>query len=119
MFSRKVIAYRLSSQNNTSLVINTFKDAYESRKQLTDLTFHSDQGTNYRCQEFRDLLYSLKIKQSFSGKGNPYDNAVVEAFFSNLKREETNSHDFKYFEELQECISSYMLYIMITVHIVL
>ena len=47
MFSRKVIAYRVSSQNNTTLTINTFKDAFEARGRPTELCFHSDQGTNY------------------------------------------------------------------------
>lgn len=43
LFSRKVIAYRLSSQNNNNLSINTFKDAFEIRNRPTDLCFHSDQ----------------------------------------------------------------------------
>lgn len=42
LFSRKVVAYRLSSQNNTQLTINTFKDAYEGRNRPCELSFHSD-----------------------------------------------------------------------------
>lgn len=110
LFSRKVIAYRLSSQENSSLAVNTFKDAFEMRGRPVGLSFHSDQGLQYTNQEFRDLLHSLKVKQSFSNKGNPYDNAPMESFFSNLKREEINSHDFEYFEELQESVNSYMKY---------
>lgn len=108
LFSRKVIGYRVSSQNNTSLIIQTFKDAYESRNRPKGLCFHSDQGANYTSEEYRDLLHSLKVKQSYSSKGNPYDNAVIESFFSNFKREEINSHNFEYFEELEECTDSYM-----------
>lgn len=77
LFSRKVIAYRLSSQNNTNLTINTFKDAFENRNRPAKLSFHTDQGTNYTSTAFRDLLQILKVNQSFSHRGNPYDNACV------------------------------------------
>ncbi len=110
LFSRKVIAYRLSSQENSSLAVKTFKDAYEMRGRPVGLSFHSDQGLQYTNQEFRDLLHSLKVKQSFSNKGNPYDNAPMESFFSSFKREEINANNFEYFEELKECVDSYMQY---------
>ena len=110
LFSRKVIAYRLSSQNNNALTINTFKEAFESRNRPAGLCFHSDQGTNYTSIEYRNLLHSLKVKQSFSNKSTPYDNACVEGFFSNFKREEINSHNFEFYDELAECVDSYMKY---------
>ena len=53
LFSRKVISYRLSSQNNTQLTVNTFKDAFEDRNRPVELCFHSDQGANYTSFEFR------------------------------------------------------------------
>lgn len=57
---------------------------------------------------YRSLLRTLKVNQSFSKKVNPFDNAVVESFFSNIKREELNSHDFKYFEDLEKVVNDYM-----------
>lgn len=110
LFSRKVIAYRLSSQNNTKLTINTFKDAFESRNRPSELSFHSDQGCNYTSYEFRDLLRSLKVNQSFSHSGNPYDNACMESFFASFKREEYNSKQYEFFDELEESVNSYMKY---------
>lgn len=110
LFSRKVIAYRLSSQNNTQLTINTFKDAFESRNRPNDLSFHSDQGSNYTAYEFRDLLHSLKVNQSFSKAGNPYDNACMESFFSSFKREEYNSKVYEYFDELEVSVDSFIKY---------
>ena len=71
LFSRKVIAYRLSSQNNTQLTIKTFKDAFECRSRPEELSFHSDQGCNYTSWEFRELLRVLKVNQSFSKKAIP------------------------------------------------
>ena len=110
LFSRKVIAYRLSSQNNTNLTINTFKDAYENRNRPKELSFHSDQGANYTAYDFRDLLRFLKVNQSFSKAGNPYDNACMESFYSTFKREEYNGKTYKFFEDLEQSVKSYMNY---------
>ena len=110
LFSRKVVAYRLSTQNNTSLTINTFKDAYENRNRPTGLSFHSDQGANYTAYEFKDLLRLLKVEQSFSHKGNPYDNACMESFFSTFKREEYNTKNYNDFDDMEKNIGSYMKY---------
>lgn len=108
LFSRKVIAYRLASQNNINLTVNTFKDAYESRDRPNNLSFHSDQGSNYTAYQFRDLLHSFKVNQSFSHSGNPYDNACMESFFSSFKREEYNSKHYEYFDELQASVDAYI-----------
>ena len=110
LFSRKVIAYRLSCHNNTNLTINTFKDAFENRGRPNELSFHSDQGSNYTAYEFRDLLRVLKVNQSFSHAGNPYDNACMESFFSNFKREEYNSNSYDFFDDLEKSVDSYMKY---------
>ena len=110
LFSRKVIGFRLSSQNNSQLTINTFKDAFENRNRPSDLSFHSDQGSNYTSYKFRDLLRSLRVNQSFSHSGNPYDNACMESFFSSFKREEYNAKHYEYFDELETSVDSYIKY---------
>ena len=108
LFSRKVIAYRVHYKNNTNLTINTFKDAYENRCEPKGTIFHSDRGVQYTSFEYRQLLRSLGIKSSFSNTGNPYDNAVIEAFFSNLKKEEVNRNQYSSFEDLNKSISKYI-----------
>ena len=52
--------------------------------------FHSDRDSQFTALALRKLLDELNVVQSFSGKGCPFDNAVVEAFFKYLKAEETN-----------------------------
>ena len=94
--------------NNSSLTINTFKDAYETRNHPIRLSFHNDQGVQYTCHKFRDLLRSLKVTHSFSNKGAPYDNAVIEAFFSNYKKEDYNYKKFQYFDELKESVDKFV-----------
>ena len=110
LFSRKVIAYRISSQNNDALTVNTFKSAYENRGNPKGLTFHSDQGVNYTSNQYRNLLHSLKVVQSFSKKGTPYDNAVIEGFFSNMKQDDLNSRELEYYDDLKEAVDNYIDY---------
>jgi transposase InsO family protein len=69
------------------LVVNALKQALWRRRPPQEVIFHSDQGVQYSCQAFRKLLQQHKFIQSMSGKGNCYDNAVVESFFHTLKTE--------------------------------
>lgn len=108
LFSRKVIAHRLSGQCTNNLVINTFNDAYEIRGQPKGLSFHSDRGGQYISHEYQELLRFYGVKQSCSKAYNPYDNAVVESFFSRLKKEEINCGQFEDFLDLKTKISKYM-----------
>ena len=110
LFSRRVVAYRLSIRLNSNLALLSFKDAYQNRGEPNDLLFHSDQGAQYTSIEFMNTLKALKIKQSFSNPGNPYDNAVMESFFATLKREEVHRKKYKDYENLKESISKYIVF---------
>ena len=110
LFSRKVIAYRISSRNDEALTVNTFNAAYEERDNPEGLTFHSDQGVNYTSNQYRNLLHSLKVEQSFSKRGTPYDNAVIEGFFSNMKQDDLNSRNFEYLDDLKKAVADYIKY---------
>ncbi len=86
---RKVIGWSLSETMKTAdTVIPAWKMAIKNRSITDDLLFHSDQGVQYACHEFRNLLkaYPL-VTQSMSRKGNCWDNAVAESFFKTLKAE--------------------------------
>ena len=86
LFSRKVIAYDISKVNNTRLSLNTYKQATIHRK-THPMMFHSDRGVQYTSKIFRAYLQKFDVKQSYSAVGYPYDNAVMESFFSHFKRE--------------------------------
>lgn len=94
LFSRRVIGARLSPHKDTSLVLSTFRNAFDARRHPPNLLFHSDRGSQYTAHEFRNLLRDCGVKQSFSAPGVPYDNAPMESFFASLKVEET--HRFRY-----------------------
>lgn len=88
LFSRKVVAHRVSPKNSTYLVTSIFHQAYRNRNEPQQLMFHSDQGPQYTSNTFRKLLRMNKVFQSFSKSGRPHDNAVAEPFFASMKREE-------------------------------
>lgn len=101
LFSRKVIAYKISKKNSTQLITSTFKMAWEQRSPGAGLIFHSDRGSQYTSHRFQQLLHERSVVQSFSNSGKPHDNAVAESFFASFKKEElyrknyTSEADFK------------------------
>lgn len=81
LFSRKVIAWKLSSKIDTALVLECTEKAIETRKPRHPVIFHSDRGTQYTAFTFRKFLDKHNVIQSFSKLAHPWDNAVAESFF--------------------------------------
>lgn len=108
LYSRKVIAWKISGKNDVDLTISTFKLAYESRSCPAYLMFHSDRGCQYTAYAYRKLLDNYDVLQSFSKKGYPFDNACVECFFKYLKLEETNRRTYHTLTELQLSVFEYI-----------
>ena len=108
LFSRKVIAWDIATRQDSDLVIKVFRKAYALRGEPEGLMFHSDRGTQYTSFSFRQLLDSLNVVQSFSKKGYPYDNAVMECFFKYLKKEETDRRSFRTLQELRMSLFRYI-----------
>ena len=108
LFARKVIAYRLSSRIDKHPAIQTLHDAVASRSIKSGLIFHSDRGSQYTSFDFRKELDALNIIQSFSKKGHPYDNAVMECFFKYLKKDEINRKSYASFDDLKLSVFHYI-----------
>ena len=108
LFSRKVIAYKISKKNSTQLITATFKMAYEERNPPTGLIFHSDRGAQYTSQRFQKLLHEHNVTQSFSRPGEPHDNAVAESFFASLKKEELYRRNITSDRAFQASVASYI-----------
>ena len=88
LFSIMVVGYGISYRNSIQLLKATFRHAYDDMHPNDGLIFHSDRGMNYRSNAMSSYLQSLNVIQSFSRAHVPYDNSVMESFFSNMKREE-------------------------------
>ncbi len=108
LFSRKVIAYRVSLRNSTQLITQTFKNAFALRGCPSGLTFHSDRGAQYTSATFRKLLIHEGVVQSFSNPGAPHDNAVAESFFALLKREELYRRNYRSEHDFRESVNNYI-----------
>ena len=110
LFSRMVVGYRIGKVNSTQLVRSTFQMAYKERCPIGPLTFHTDRGSNYHSKTFCGLLRSLGVTQSFSRAHIPYDNSVMESFFSNLKREELYRTKYRSENEFRTAVDTYMIF---------
>ena len=108
LFSRKVVAYRVSPKNSTYLISSTFRQAYQNRNAPQSLMFHSDQGAQYTSKTFCKLLRMNKVVQSFSAPGQPHDNAVMESFFSFMKREEIYRTHYKSEQQFAKSVDNYI-----------
>jgi len=106
---RMVVGWSLSNNmTDQDTVIAAFNKAIETRPISPDLVFHSDRGSQYASNDFRDLLASEKCIQSMSRKGNCWDNAVAESFFKTIKTESLYRFKFKNIEQVYLAIFDYI-----------
>jgi len=87
LFSRKAIGWAIDDHLKTEIVKRSFTMALQTRQTEPGLIVHSDRGVQYTSSEYRWLIENLSFLQSMSRTGNCYDNAFVESFFSQLKKE--------------------------------
>jgi len=87
LFSRKVIGWAMGAAITATLTRDALRMALLQRQPSSDLIVHSDRGSQYTDSGFRQDLLEIGATQSMSRRGNVWDNAVLESFFSALKRE--------------------------------
>jgi transposase InsO family protein len=87
LFSRYVVGWAVSACNDRHLTIKALEMALKRRCPEIGLLHHSDQGRTYASEDYQRLLAGRGITCSMSRRGNCYDNAVMESFFSTVKSE--------------------------------
>ena len=87
LFSRKIVGWQVSNRINENLVIDALDNAVNRENPPKGLLIHTDRGSQYTSRRFAKELESRDYRQSFSKKGCPYDNAVMESFYKTLKQE--------------------------------
>jgi putative transposase len=87
LFSRFVVGWAVSAVNDRHLTIKALDMAVKRRCPAAGLLHHSDQGSTYASEDYQAVLEAHGITCSMSRRGNCYDNAVMEAFFSTVKNE--------------------------------
>ena len=87
LFSRFVVGWAVSAVNDRHLTIKALEAALKRRCPAIGLLHHSDQGSTYASEDYQDLLAAHGMVCSMSRRGDCYDNAVMESFFSTVKSE--------------------------------
>jgi putative transposase len=108
LYSRRVVGWSMSDRINPQLVIDALQMAIQARRPTPGLIHHSDQGVQYSASIYQTMLRAHGMVCSMSRKGNCYDNAVVESFFSTLKNELTHDQDYKTRDEAKAAIFDYI-----------
>ena len=110
LYDNSIVAYKTATQQTVNLVLDTIRLAMKKEKKrvAVELQLHSDQGFQYTSQAYFQLTKQYGITPSMSRRGNPYDNAMAENFFSILKTECIYRHKPATFSEANEMIDRYI-----------
>lgn len=90
LFSRRIVGWAMSTRITSNLVLGALEMAIEQRRPDAGLLHHSDRGSQYTGKPYQKLLAANKMLVSMSGKGDCWDNAPTESFFSTIKREQVH-----------------------------
>ena len=112
LYDNSIVAYKTGTQQTVNLVLDTIRLAMkkEKKKVAAELQLHSDQGAQYASQAYFELTQTYGITPSMSRRGNPYDNAMAENFFSILKTECIYRHKPATFSEANQMIDRYIYF---------
>ena len=110
LYDNSIVAYKTGTQQTVNLVLDTIRLAIKREKKVVaaELQLHSDQGFQYTSQAYFNLTKQYGITPSMSRRGNPYDNAMAENFFSILKTECIYRHKPAPFCEANEMLDRYI-----------
>ena len=110
LYDNSIVAYKTATRQTVNLVLDTIRLAMKKEKKrvAAELQLHSDQGFQYTSHAYFKLTQSYGIIPSMSSKGNPYDNAMAENFFSILKTECIYRHKPRTFQEANDLIDRYI-----------
>ena len=108
LFDNSIVAYKTGTEQNINLVLSTIKEAKKKEKVTAELQLHSDQGFQYTSHGYFKLTQEYNITPSMSRRGNPYDNALAENFFSILKTECIYRVKLQTYEEARLLIGEYI-----------
>ncbi len=112
LYDNSIVAYKTGTEQTVNLVLDTIHLAMkqEKKKVAAELQLHSDQGAQYASQAYFELTQTYGITPSMSRRGNPYDNAMAENFFSILKTECIYRRKPATFSQANELIDRYIYF---------
>ncbi len=107
-WSRKVVGYAISRSMEARVAVAALKAAIKGRNPPKGCIHHSDRGSQYASEIYRELLAIHGLVGSMSRRGNPYDNAKAESFFKTLKREEVYLKEYQTFAAAQTNLAQFI-----------
>ena len=108
LFDGFIVGHILHDRNSIALVTQTLQQAKQNEKVTDGLVLHSDQGTQYTSHAYHVLTSQYDITPSMSRRGNCWDNAPAENFFSHLKEEYLRHFPLPSFEEARQLTAEYI-----------
>lgn len=106
--TRRIVGWAMGERADQALASAALEMALVQRRPQAGAIHHSDQGVQYTCKAYRQQLQEAGLIASMSRKGMPYDNAVMESFFSSLKQELTHHERFNNREEARSKVFDYI-----------
>lgn len=112
LYDNSIVAYKTGTEQTVNLVLDTIRLAMKQQKKAVaaELQLHSDQGGQYTSQEYFDLTKRYGITPSMSRRGNCYDNAMAENFFSILKTECIYRQKIATFQQARVLIDDFIFF---------
>ncbi len=108
LFSRRVVGWATSSNNDTALALAALSIALQARRPPAGLLHHSDRGSPYASADYRAKLRAHGARRSMSRKGDCWDNAVAESFFASLRAELVDYEHYATHYEARLSIGEYI-----------
>ena len=108
LHTRRIVGWAMSERMKSDLTIGALEMALSQRRSKASLIHHSDQGSQYTDQAYRDLLMSHGVQASMNGVGTWYDNAPMESFFGTLKSELVHHCTYRTRNEAQADVFYYI-----------
>lgn len=108
LYSRSIVGWALDTQMTETLITQALQMAFDRRAIEPRLIIHSDRGVQYRSQKYIDFMKRHGAVPSMSRKGNCWDNAPMESFFSRLKVELIYAEQFETAEQVKSAVFEYI-----------
>ena len=108
LFARRIVGWSMKARMTADLVTDALIMAIWRRQPDPELLHHSDQGSQYTCEQFQQLLADHGIECSMSRTGECHDNAVTESFFSRMKDERVSRRRYRTRDEARADIFDYI-----------
>ncbi|WP_103652709.1 IS3 family transposase [Bacillus thuringiensis] len=114
LYNNEIIAYEISRRNDLKLMLDTLKQA-KKRRNVKEIFLHSERGFQYTSHQYNRLLNQYQMKSSMSRKGNCWDNACIESFFSHFKSKCFHLYFFHTTDEVRFSVRKYIRFTIIKI----